>query len=237
MGNLLNKAEMFVEYLKEFNALSVCVRLFLTVFLSGAIGLERSKSGRTAGLRTHMLICLGATIASMTGLYIEEMYGAGDVSRIAAQVVSGIGFLGAGTILVKNNVTVKGLTTSACVWAVGTIGIAVGYGFYEAAIIGTILIFLVTKKLEGVDQKLKNNMKAVEVYVEFVSAKKLQETLTLMKTLGLEIEEIKLMKTKTNAQDGIGADIMMHLEKKCDVEKMMTQINQLENVNFAIIVS
>lgn len=220
------------DYLREFNIVSTILRLFLATFLSGIVGWERSKSGRAAGLRTHILVCLGATIASMTGLYITEMAGTGDTTRIAAQVVSGIGFLGAGTILVRNNISVKGLTTSACVWAVGTIGIAVGYGFYEAAVFGTVLIYFVTKKLGIVDKKL--HTKELPIYIEFVNAKHIHKTINLIKDCGVDIGNVHLVKTKANLQNGIGSEILLQLEKDCNAEEILDKINTLENVHFAI---
>ena len=224
-----------VEYLRDFNIWSIVIRLFLAVALSGMIGMERSKSNRAAGLRTHILVCLGATMASMTGLYINKYCGgSGDVTRIAAQVISGIGFLGAGTILVKNQATIIGLTTAACVWTVGAIGIAVGYGFYEAAIIGTFLIFFITKNLSILDKKLRHNMKEISVYIEFINAKQLNATLTAIKDIGIVIDRIHIEKSKTNLPEGIGAEVTLHFKNK-DADTIVEQLNQIENVNFAII--
>lgn len=223
-----------VEFLREFNIISVIVRLFLAVLLSGLIGMERSKVGRAAGLRTHILVCLGATIASMTGLYINSYYGSGDATRIAAQVISGIGFLGAGTILVKNKSIVTGLTTSACVWAVGTVGIAVGYGFYEAAVMGALLIFFITKTFSSLDTKLRHDMKEVSIYVEFINVKSLNSALSSIQKLGIEIENIRLVQSKTHIQNGIGADLSIHIHKSVCVDTLMEQINSAENVEFAI---
>ena len=224
-----------ITYLQDFNIVSIIVRLLLSVLLGGLIGIERSRSGRAAGLRTHILVCLGASIASMTGLYINETYGAGDVSRIAAQVVSGVSFVSAGTILIKNEATVTGLTTAACVWAVGTVGIAVGYGFYEAAILGTLLMFFITKTLNVLDRKLRHNMKEISVYIEFLNAKQLNSTLSEIKKLDINIEMVRLEKAKTSSTSGIGADLMVHVKKDIDVDEMIKRINEIDNVNFAIL--
>lgn len=231
----MDKFWQIVDYLRDFNVYSIVMRLLLAALLSGIIGMERSKSNRAAGLRTHILVCLGATIAAMTGLYINKFCGGtGDMSRIAAQVISGIGFLGAGTILVKNQATIIGLTTAACVWTVGAIGIAVGYGFYEAAIIGTLLIFIITKYLSVVDKKLRHNMKEISVYIEFVNAKQLNATLTLIKNIGVVIDRIHLEKSKTNLPEGIGAEVILHFKDK-EIDALVEQLNEVENVNFAII--
>jgi putative Mg2+ transporter-C (MgtC) family protein len=224
-----------ISYLREFNIASTILRLILAVLLSGLIGIERSKSGRAAGLRTHILVCLGAAIASMTGLYINAMYNTGDVSRIAAQVVSGISFLGAGTILVRNKATVTGLTTAACIWAVGTIGIAIGYGFYEVALIGTCLILFINNILNRVDKKIRHNMKDMSIYVEFVNVKQLNATLDAFEKLGLEIDIVDLVETKTKLTDGIGAEIIVQIHKQQNEHDLVEKINNVSNVHFAII--
>ena len=120
----------------------VLARLLLATILGGLIGFEREARHRAAGLRTHILVCLGSALAMLTSIYMFEIYrGAAtvDPTRIAAQVITGVGFLGAGTIL-RAGPTVKGLTTAASLWAVAGIGLAVGCGFYSGAIISTILV-------------------------------------------------------------------------------------------------
>ena len=121
----------------------VLLRLVLAFFCGAAIGLERSYKNRPAGLRTHILICVGAAVASTTGLYLYLTAALlADISRMGAQVVSGLGFIGAGTIIVTRNHTVKGLTTAAGLWASGIIGVTLGAGFYEGALAATVLILL-----------------------------------------------------------------------------------------------
>lgn len=224
-----------INHLRNLSIYSILFRLILAVMLSGCIGTERSKMGRAAGLRTHILVCIGATIAAMTGQYLYEHYDlSGDITRIAAQVVSGIGFLGAGTILVKNNSIVTGLTTAACVWATGAIGIAIGYGFYEASIIGGILILLTTWKLGAIDKKVNKNVNEINIYIEFEDAKLLNNTLKQIEKLNCIIENVKLAKAKTKTPNGIGAEIILLVNKKKNKEKIVEQLNQIDNVNFAI---
>lgn len=117
-------------------------------FLCGtAIGFERSYKNRPAGFRTHILVCIAAASASMTGIYLYLNLGMPtDISRLGAQVVSGMGFIGAGTIIVTHRRSVKGLTTAAGLWTTGVIGLAIGAGFYEGGIIATVLV-LVTETL------------------------------------------------------------------------------------------
>lgn len=122
--------------------LDIIYRLILTVILSGLIGLEREIHGREAGLRTHILVGIGASLIMLTSIYIASQYGVGnpaDPGRVAAGVVTGIGFIGAGTII-RSRASIKGLTTAASLWATAGIGLAIGSGFYLGALITTILI-------------------------------------------------------------------------------------------------
>ena len=142
----------------------ILLRCVLSVIIGGLIGSERARHGRAAGMRTHILVCLGAALTSMISIFAAEIWGdSGDLFRISAQVISGIGFLGAGMIILKNNNVITGLTTAAGVWTTSIIGIAVGYGFYVGSIIATTL-FLTTIVLFS---KLERKKKAAEVvYIE-----------------------------------------------------------------------
>jgi len=129
---------------------TVTLRLLLAFLSGAAIGFERSYKNRPAGFRTHILVCIGAAVAGMTGIYLYLNLGLPtDISRLGAQVVSGLGFIGAGTIIVTRNRTVKGLTTAAGLWASGIIGLSLGAGFYEGGIFATALV-LVTETLFSV---------------------------------------------------------------------------------------
>lgn len=122
----------------------MAVRLLTAVMLGGLIGLEREAAGRAAGLRTHMMVCLGSALIMMTSIYLFEVYAGHaqlDPARLAAQVVSGIGFLGAGTII-RSGVSIKGLTTAATLWVVAAVGLSVGCGFLKAALFTTGLVLL-----------------------------------------------------------------------------------------------
>lgn len=135
--------------------LMVIIRLILSVLLSSFIGFERQIHRRTAGLRTHILVCLGSCLIMLTSLYLFDIYknqAPLDPARIAAGVITGVGFLGAGAIIIQG-AGVKGLTTAASLWVVAGIGLAVGCGFYSAAIVTTILTLAVLfflRYLEGI---------------------------------------------------------------------------------------
>lgn len=226
----------FIENMREFTMSSVAFRLVLATVLSALMGSERGRRGRAAGLRTHILVCVGATLASMTGIYIvKELQMSGDASRIAAQVISGIGFLGAGTILVKNGSTITGLTTAACVWATGAIGLAVGYGFYEAAVIATAITYLTICLLSNFEHKQNKFGKEFNLYVEFLDASKLNDTIFLFKEHTYLVESIALSPSKTNMPNAIAANITVKVKRKENVQDILEKVNKIENVNFAVI--
>ncbi|MBQ9307407.1 MAG: MgtC/SapB family protein [Clostridia bacterium] len=128
---------------RDTSNLATILKLLLSVLCGTVIGLERSSKNRPAGFRTHILVCLGSCTAAMTGLFLYlDLKLPSDISRIASQVVAGLGFIGAGTIIVTKKLSIKGLTTAAGLWTTGIIGIAIGSGFFEAGIVGTVLVLL-----------------------------------------------------------------------------------------------
>ena len=151
--------------IREVTYLAVALRIVAAVIIGGLIGLERGLKNRPAGLRTYMVVCLGACLVMLTNQYIFQVFGTGDPVRMGAQVVSGIGFLGAGTIIVTRRSQIKGLTTAAGLWAAAGVGLALGVGFYEAAIAGGLAVFFVMTVLQKMDNNMHKNAKILEIYV------------------------------------------------------------------------
>ncbi len=139
-------------WLLEPSLLTIAIRTLLALVCAGLIGYDRDAHGSAAGLRTHILVCIGAMLAMCTGVFTSLHYG-GDASRIGAQVVSGIGFLGAGTIIVHKG-HISGLTTAAGLWASACIGLAIGTGFYEAAIVGTLAVYFVEHMMRNMSKRI-----------------------------------------------------------------------------------
>lgn len=226
----------FIESMREFTFASVAFRLILATVLSAMMGSERGRRGRAAGLRTHILVCVGSAMAAMTGIYIvKELQMSGDASRIAAQVISGIGFLGAGTILVKNGSTITGLTTAACVWATGAIGLAIGYGFYEAAIIATVITYLTIKLLSAFEHKHALLGKECSLYIEFIEANQLNNVIFQMKEHNYLVDSIALAPSKTNLPNSIAATLTIKTKKKVNVQDVLADVNKIDGVNFALV--
>lgn len=147
------------------------IRLLLSIFLSGAIGYEREHTKKPAGFRTHILVSIGSTTVMIASVLLFEKYGpltTMDPARLGAQVISGIGFLGAGTII-REGVSVRGLTTAASIWAVGCIGLAVGSGFYELSIIATITVFSTLKIFGKIQYSIGNLNETYTFHIHYNS--------------------------------------------------------------------
>lgn len=144
--------------------LELFARLLLAFLLGGIIGCEREHVGRPAGLRTHVLVCVGAALVQITALkfYTLNPGHTSDPFRMGAQVISGIGFLGAGTII-KEGATVKGLTTAATLWVVSCVGLAAGTGLYIEAIAATLLLFIGLKGLKKIEQRIIKSNNSITI--------------------------------------------------------------------------
>ena len=193
-----------LDYLRELNTLSIFVRLVLAMFFGGMIGLDRERKGRAAGFRTYMVVCLGAALTMLLSQYeycmlttqwaelAAEIGIRTDVSRFGAQVINGIGFLGAGTIIVTGRQEVKGLTTAAGLWASACTGLAIGAGFYECVVLAFFLIFLAMRLLRPLENHIIENARNMNLYVEFSSLDHLGEIITAIKSLGVQIYDVDL---------------------------------------------
>ncbi len=179
------------EWLAELNFPSVLIRLLLATLFAGIIGIERAIKKHAAGLRTYILVCVASCLAMLADEFLIETFGTGDPARFGAQVISGIGFLGAGTILVTSRSQVKGLTTAAGLWASACLGLTIGAGFYSAAIIGFVLISLAIffmPKLEGLFTKKSG---CYELHIEFTERSNLKEFVTLIRSMNLKIVSVE----------------------------------------------
>lgn len=223
----------FSTDLNSINDTSIILRLVLAVLLGGAIGFERGRSGRPAGLRTHILVCLGSALAVMTNQYIFELFDVGDPTRMAAQVISGIGFLGAGTIIVTGRHQVKGLTTAAGLWTTACMGLAIGIGFYKAAIVACILIVFTTVVLHRLDSYMLTKSKVLDLYVEFDASASVTSVLEALKALNVHIDSIEMVKPFYGNNANIAAIMTLRLKQKRVRMEIIAKVCALEGINFA----
>lgn len=176
--------------IRELTLTSIFVRLLLAVVLGGIIGMERGMKNRPAGLRTYSLVTLGACVVMVTNQYIYQVFDTGDPVRLGAQVVSGIGFLGAGTIIVTGRNKIRGLTTAAGLWATATVGLAIGIGFYEVALLAGLLVFLVLTVLHKWETYMRRAGNRVELYIELKPGATLREFLDVAREYKLDVSGI-----------------------------------------------
>ena len=167
------------------------LRILCAIFIGGLLGLGRGLKNRPAGMRTYMLVCVGSCLIMLTNQFIYQSTGTGDPVRMGAQVVSGIGFLGAGTIIVTRRSQIKGLTTAAGLWAAAGVGLALGVGFYFGAALGGAAIFGVMTLLHRMDNKLQRNARTIEVYVEMSQDFSVGDFLRELRTRNLELHELQ----------------------------------------------
>lgn len=194
---------MWTEW-RELTPHSMLLRLMLAMVIGGVIGLERGRKRRPAGFRTYMLVCLGAALTMILGQYqsllqdtLETAQSAGnasgtDITRFSAQVINGIGFLGAGTIIVSGRRQIKGLTTAACLWTSACMGLAIGAGFYECVAIGLVLVFLCVRVLPALEAFLIENARNMCIYVEFKSLGNVREVIAFLKSRNFHIYAVEI---------------------------------------------
>jgi len=202
--------EAVIAYIRDFNIVSILLRLILAMMLGGTIGLERGKQGRAAGMRTHIFVCLGAALVTMIGFYANNVLGsAGDPLRVAAQVVSGIGFLGVGTILLKGRFQITGLTTAAGLWCAAAIGIALGAGFFEGAII-TFVCSIVTVTIAGrLELMLNKKNSRFGIYVEISSDKYVRRAIDFLEA-HYNVTDIQVTAPRSDTVGNVGIEANVH---------------------------
>ena len=177
--------------IRELTLAGIFIRILASVVLGGIIGLERGMKNRPAGLRTYMLVCLGSCVVMLINQYTTQVFGTGDPVRLGAQVISGIGFLGAGTIVVTSHNQIKGLTTAAGLWASACIGLAIGIGLYEVAFIAGLCVFLVLTVLHEMDYFMRSRTRMVDAYIELDQTVTLGKFIRNIREQGLEISNIQ----------------------------------------------
>ena len=219
----------FLELIKDFNIYSVLIRIVLSAIIGGIIGFERGIHGRAAGLRTHILVSVGSTITALVGIFSVENAMGGDAFRISAQVVSGIGFLGVGMILVRNRTDVTGLTTAACIWTTSIIGIAVGYGFYSGALIATLLCFA-SITLLGHFEKRKNFL---NIYLEVSETCKAAAVVQQLREIFNNNIKVSVVSPKSSAVGHIG--ILIVVKAISVPDEKLALIEKIDGVDFFIL--
>lgn len=222
------------DSLREVSFAAIALRMVLSFLCGGLIGLEREYKRRAAGFRTHILICLGAAITTLTSQYLVLGLGLeSDPGRLGAQVIAGIGFIGAGSILVTRHQRVKGLTTAAGLWASAIIGLCFGAGFYEGGIVATLLILLAELLFARVERVVLSRVPEVNLYVECVQKESLDLVLRLLQEESVKLQSMEVMRATGEGHGNISAILSLGLPKKYTAEALLLKINRLDDVVMA----
>lgn len=221
----------FFDNLRAVEPLSVILRMILAVVCGGLIGIEREFKRRPAGFRTHILICLGAAITILTSQYLcLTLHYDTDMTRLGAQVVAGIGFIGAGTIIVSRHQRVKGLTTAAGLWATAIIGLALGAGFYEGALLTTVLLLLAETLFSKLEYQILNNTPEVNLYIEFTDRQALEAVLHLCQEKQLKALNLEITNSAASEHHNACAIFTLRLTRKVTVTKLLESLSTTPGV-------
>lgn len=224
--------EGIVGYLRALNLTSLVLRFLMAAVFGGLIGATRGRGQHAAGLRTHMLVCLGSACVVMVGeFYSKNLGGGGDAMRLPAQVISGIGFLGAGSIIVTGKNHVSGLTTAAGLWATACMGIACGAGYYECAAVMFLLIYVSLVLLHRLDTTLVKNVKMLTVFIELRGDARMSTLLSGLSDLGVEIRSIEPFGRAGADYISYKADVEI-MDNKLEYDDVVGLIGSVEGVTF-----
>lgn len=224
-----------VAYLTEFNTVTVVIRVLLAALAGALVGLEREFHGRAAGMRTHMMVALGAALAAMIGLFtVNELGFASDPLRVGAQVISGVGFLGAGTILLRGGGSrITGLTTAAGLWTAASIGLAVGIGFYVGAFMTVFAAMLTFTLITSLEHFLNRKRQRMAIYLELENVDAVAPMLEMLRT-EYGLMEAQVTPPRSGTAPHVGMEILVRVPQKLSTEKNLKRFSDLPRVVFAL---
>ena len=228
-------APEFVAYLKELNTVSILFRFALATLCGSLIGFERGKKRHAAGLRTHIIVCIGATAVMLVNQYsVNFINPASDPARMGAQVVSGIGFLGAGTIVItgnQRNQQVKGLTTAAGLWASACMGLCIGIGFYRGAVIMCAFLFVVIVALNQIDERYLKSASLLRLYLEYSPETPFSAILGSLRTEGWHMTYIEPFSYMSSGNTSVLLEIQ-NKNRNWDAQRVIDLVRNVDGVLF-----
>ncbi len=225
----------FLSYIQEFNAVTVILRVVLAALAGALVGLEREFHGRAAGLRTHMMVALGAALTTMIGLFAVQTLGiSSDPLRVGAQVISGVGFLGAGTILLRGGGSrITGLTTAAGLWTAASIGLAVGMGFYLGAFATVIAVMLTFTLVSGIESFMNRKRQRMAIYLEVDGVDAVPALLEQLRS-DRNLLEAQVTPPRSGHAPHVGLEILVRVPQKLTLEENLKRFSALERVVFVL---
>jgi len=216
--------------LRELNFASIAVRMLVAVICGGIIGVEREYKRRPAGFRTHILICLGAAMTTMTSQYMVEIGYFTDLARLGAQVIAGIGFIGAGTIIVTKDEHIKGLTTAAGLWCSAIVGLAVGSGYVEGGLVTTVLILFTETIFAKFARHLLKRSSDVILYIEFSGKYGPEKVLRVLHEIGLTLLNLEITKGGAGDSDLTCGIFTVRLTPMYSLDYVLQQLQKVKNI-------
>ena len=217
---------------RDISLASVALRLVLSSLCGGLVGLERELKRRSAGFRTHILICLGAAMTTLTSeFWLVYMHYYLDAARLGAGVVAGMGFIGAGTIIVTRRQRVKGLTTAAGLWTVAIVGLAIGAGFYEGGLLTTGLILLAEMLFSKMEYHILAHAPEINLYVEYADRAALDRVLRLYREREIKVTDMEITRQTGSEQHNACALFTLRLNRGCSAGALVTAVCATEGVS------
>ena len=220
------------EWFADWNVVSIIVRLLVAGLVGFLIGLDRERRNKPAGIRTHILVCLGTALATMTAVYALYMFPdtSIDVTRLGGQMVAGIGFLGAGVIFISNKNRIEGLTSAAGMWACTCCGLAIGFGFLEGTIITVILIIITMLLLPVFERHVNRREKQFDLYIEFEQGTSLSGFLRLLHTGDVSYSNYRVIQ-EDNGKEGPIAILSISI-RSADKESFLAHVRELNGLKY-----
>ncbi len=225
---------MIFGNLSEWNLQNICIRVIAAALLGCVIGLDRGMKHRGAGTKTITVVCLGATLVMLTEQYIQIHFpGLSNMGRLAAQVISGVGFIGVGTIIISRH-RVRGLTTAATLWASACVGLAVGIGFVEGGVLVTAMMLLSLHVLPFVERFATRHSHYCNVFIDLEESRDLHIVLQKLKEAGVVIDSMDSGESKSG-EAGVSVHMVLYLKKtvrRAEIYDILSKLDQVVSVDF-----
>ena len=219
------------DSLRDVTVVSITLRLVLAMICGGIVGMEREYKRRSAGFRTHILICLGAAITMMTSQHLFlNMHYYLDMARMGGSVVAGIGFIGAGTIIVTQHQRIKGLTTAAGLWTVAIVGLALGAGFYEGGLFTTVLVLLAEMFFAKLEYHTRTYAPEINLSIEYMNRGVLDQLLKLYRERDLKVLNMEIIRSTRSEAHNACAIFSLRMRKRSSAEELVREINQMDGI-------
>lgn len=232
----------FIDSMRQLSIYSMMLRISLAMLVGGILGFEREKKGRPAGFRTYMLVAMGAALTVILSQYLvlmqqtawAEYFPVGsqstDISRFAAQVINGVGFLGAGTIIVTGRHQVKGLTTAAGLWVSACMGIAIGAGFYEGVLIALLLILFCMRLLPALEEFMVSRSRNMCIFVEMDNFENLANIVNRIKTEKVKLYDVEIEREKHEHLSDFSVLFTVRLPRKMRHAELLATLSTLDGI-------